>query len=55
MSLGGFGLVSGGFRWVRVCSGGFRWVRVVPHLSKIIGLIWAGFIFLAENHCLNDI
>ena len=33
---GGFGAKSGGF-------GSFRWVRVVPHLSKIFGLIRAGF------------
>ena len=49
MASSGFGLGSGGFR------GGFGlgsgWVRVVPHLSQIFGLIRAGFLFLAENHC----
>ena len=32
----GFGMVPSGFGWVRV---GFGWFRVVPHLSKIFGLI----------------
>ena len=56
----GFGWVQLGLGWVWVVSscfrlGGFRWVRVVQHLSKIFALIRAGFIFLEEDHCQNDI